>query len=82
MRICHHVHMDETTRLWGANLTRFRRFYGWTQEHVAKELEVDQSTIARWEAGLTEPRRHMKVRLADLYQTDVAILFPLTRAVA
>lgn len=74
--------MDETLRLWGANLTRFRKFYGWTQDKVAEELDVDQSTIARWEAGLIEPRRHMKIRLAELYSTDVAILFPLTRRVA
>ncbi len=72
--------MDETLRLWGANLTRFRRFYGWTQDYVADELFVEQSTVARWENGLMEPRRHMKVRLAELYQTDVAILFPLTRS--
>lgn len=74
--------MDETLRLWGDNLVRFRTLHGQTQEHVAAELQVDQSTIARWESGRHEPSRQMKVRLAEHYGTDVAILFPLTRPVA
>lgn len=74
--------MDETLRLWGKNLKRFRTTYGFTQNHVAAELQVAQSTIARWEEGQSEPRRQMKVRIAEFYGTDVAILFPLTRAAA
>lgn len=74
--------MDETLRTWGANLRRFREAFGKSQDEVAAELEVAQATIARWEAGRMEPRRQMKVRLAEYYCTDVAILFPLTRAVA
>lgn len=74
--------MDEITRLWGANLKRWRTALGHSQETVAHTLKVSQSTIARWENGLAEPRRVHKVSLAEFYGTDVAILFPLTRGAA
>lgn len=74
--------MDETTRLWGANLQRWRGFLNLSQQAVADELQISQSTVARWENGLAEPRRHHKVMLAEFYGTDVSILFPLTRSAA
>ncbi len=74
--------MDETLRRWGANLKLFRETHGQHQADVAEALQVAQSTVARWESGEMEPRRQMKVRLADHYGTDVAVLFPLTRSVA
>ena len=78
----HDVDMDETLRTWGANIKRFREAYNLSQQALADELLVGQSTIARWEAGGSEPRRPHKVRLAETFNTDVAILFPLTRAAA
>lgn len=36
---------------------------------------VRQSTVARWEAGTFEPRRHYRQQLAALYRTSVETLF-------
>ncbi len=88
--------VDETLRQWGENI-RLRRQYlnaesvlrtrdepCMTQEQLAKLLEpaVTQSTVARWEAGTQEPRRHYKRELARVLQTDVRMLFPMVRAEA
>ncbi len=72
--------MDETLRLWGTNIRHRRNALGMTQEQLAKILDVGQATISRWEAGDSEPRRKHKAELARVLSTDVAMLFPLTRA--
>lgn len=71
--------MDEVLRLWGKNIESFRIARKMGQVDLAQALDVTQATVSRWESGLIEPRRAMKVRIASVLGTDVAVLFPLTR---
>lgn len=50
-----------------------------TQERLGALMDppVDQSTVARWENGDIEPRRHYKAQLSDLFHTDGQFLFPM-----
>lgn len=45
-------------------LARRRRACGYTQESLAFELQVDVTTVARWERGLTSPQPWQRRRLA------------------
>ena len=74
--------MDETLRQWGENIRLYRETLGLTQFELGEKLEppVGQSTVARWERGSFEPRRHYKAQLATVLCTDVRILFAMTRA--
>lgn len=74
--------MDETLRLWGVNLKNWRTARQLEQSDLAERIGVTQATVSRWEGGKLEPRRHHKVALATALDTDVVILFPLTRSVA
>ena len=90
--------MDETLRTWGRNIQLRREALNadgaprdvkasepsMTQAQLGEMLEppVHQTTIARWEAGRMEPRRHHKAELSRVLMTDVAMLFPLTRNAA
>lgn len=84
---------DEELRQWGENI-QIRRIAlnadgalrigdqeSMTQAQLGALMNppVHQSTIARWEAGLIEPRRHFKAQLATVLMTDVRMLFPMTR---
>ena len=40
---------------WSAAIYRLRQSKGWSQNALAKRLEVAPTTIARWESGLSEP---------------------------
>lgn len=71
--------MDETLRLWGRNIATFRAARALGQADLAARLGVTAATVSRWEAGLIEPRRMMKVQIAQELGTDVSVLFPLTR---
>jgi DNA-binding transcriptional regulator YiaG len=86
---------DEALILWGRNIAAQRKLHTpagnlrqsgadptMSQADLAAALipPVAQSTVARWEAGRIEPRRHYKVQLATILHCDVAMLFPLTRA--
>lgn len=89
--------MDETLRLWGENI-RVRRLMldsegqprtssddePLTQHGLGDMLSppVSQATVARWERGLMEPRRHYKAQLAHFLLTDARLLFPMTSGVA
>lgn len=52
-------------------LVNYRRGRGWTQKRFAEELEVDQSTLARWEQGMKQPilKTHRK-RVAAFLNGD------------
>jgi len=74
--------MDETLRGWGENIKIRREFLKLTQKDLADLFEppLTQSTVARWERGLMEPRRDHKRRLAEVLASDVRMLFPMSRA--
>ena len=41
---------------WGERLVRHRSTLGMTQKEAARQLGVDQGTLARWERGEREPQ--------------------------
>ncbi|MGC8513832.1 MAG: helix-turn-helix domain-containing protein, partial [Acidimicrobiales bacterium] len=47
-----------------SRLARLRRMNGYTQERLAETLEVDVSSIRRWEKGQVIPRATVRSRLA------------------
>ena len=44
---------------------------GLTQTDVAVHLDINQSTVSRWEKGETKPVREYRARLAELYNCTV-----------
>jgi len=49
-----------------------------TQEQLGNELDppVRQSTVARWEAGLREPRRRYRKQIAEYFGLPQEWVFP------
>ena len=52
-------------------IQNLRKKSGMTQEDVAKQLNVDRSTVAKWEAGESMPRAQLLPRLAQLFSCTV-----------
>lgn len=50
----------------GGDAQRIREQSGLTRSEVARSLEVDDSTVARWETGARTPRGEDAVRYARL----------------
>ena len=42
-----------------------------TQKDIAKYLNIDYTTLGRYENGLTEPNIETLIKLADLFHTSV-----------
>ena len=42
-----------------------------TQEEVARELNIDRSTVAKWETGKADPRAEMLVKLSKLFGCSI-----------
>lgn len=43
----------------------------WSQEFVARHMEVSRATIVNWERGNTEPSASEAIKLADLFGVTV-----------
>jgi transcriptional regulator with XRE-family HTH domain len=56
-----------------------RKAVGFSQDGLAERLEVDRSTVARWESGETEPQPWTRPRLARVLQVSVDQLEELIR---
>ena len=52
-------------------LLSLRTSAGWSQEFVARQMEVSRATIVNWELGNTEPSISEAVKLAKLFGITV-----------
>ncbi|WP_157978724.1 helix-turn-helix domain-containing protein [Nocardia aurea] len=52
-------------------LAQRRKARGFTQESLAAHLNVERSTVVRWEAGKSEPHAGMRPKLAEALQISV-----------
>jgi transcriptional regulator with XRE-family HTH domain len=53
-------------------LRELREVNGWTQADVARELEVAESQVSRWEAGTQRPTIDHARGLLDLFDDEGA----------
>ncbi len=61
-------------------LVYYRKQMGLTQMEVAAKLEVDQTTVSKWESGLNPPLKKYRRKLAALYDcTEDELLQPLDK---
>lgn len=47
-------------------IAEMRKSSGFTQETLAKKMNVDQSTVSLWESGKSKPQRKLHKKLAKL----------------
>ncbi len=60
--------------MFAENLKKIRKDKGYTQEELAKELNVVRQTVSKWEKGLSLPDVDILSKIADILETDVNIL--------
>jgi transcriptional regulator with XRE-family HTH domain len=49
------------------SFTRARKAAGYTQESLAEHLDVDRTTVARWESGKNEPHPWQRPKIAEAF---------------
>ena len=54
------------------NLLELRKHKGFTQQKLAKKLNVDQTTISKWEQKVTKPRFDMIEKIASIFKISEA----------
>lgn len=59
--------MIDLVRVFGHNLKRLRKSYGWTQERLAERLEVHVSYIGLLERGSRSPSLETAERAAKVF---------------
>ena len=59
--------MAQTNRSKLANeISSFRAAMEWTQDELARELNVTAATVSRWESGISIPKPEHLQRIADI----------------
>lgn len=57
-----------------ARLKKLRLEYGWSQEAVARKLELTLRTYCRYEVEGAEPKLSALIKMADLYEVSIDYL--------
>lgn len=60
--------------MFAENLKKIRKDKGYTQEELAKKLNVVRQTVSKWEKGLSLPDVDILSKIADILETDVNVL--------
>ena len=60
-------------------LLTLRTSAGWSQEFVARQLEVSRATVDNWEKGRTEPSISMAVKIAKMFGVSINELLEVKR---
>lgn len=63
-------------RIWGQNLARRREALELSQQKIADQVGVRQTTYSRWENGVHEPPLHLRPAIAKVLGCSVYDLFP------
>lgn len=58
----------------GNKLYQLRSASGFTQQQIAKQLNVDRSTYSNYERAITEPDVNTLIKLAKIFGVDVNAL--------
>lgn len=61
----------EYLKILPERLKYYRTKYGKTQEEIAEELKISQSTYGNYEAGNRKPSIEMIAKIADIYETSI-----------
>ncbi len=48
-----------------------RKQKGWSQEQLAKKLNINRQTIQNWEAGIAMPDLEMVTKISDIFDTSI-----------
>lgn len=59
------VPYDSTKKTLGEKIVAYRRLLGISQEKLARLLEIDPSTLGRWERGERQPLKELMERLKE-----------------
>ncbi|MDR0364522.1 MAG: helix-turn-helix domain-containing protein [Bacteroidales bacterium] len=62
----------------GSNIKQIRELRNYSQEYVAQELGISQSTYARIESGTIIPKIDRLQRIAEILEIDISFLLNTT----
>lgn len=65
------IFLDSVNKAFASNIKNLRKQNKLTQVQLANKLEVDNTTVSKWESGIYEPNSEMLSRLATLFDTTV-----------
>ena len=52
-------------------LSELRKSNNYTQDQIAKKLNVTRQTVSKWEMGISEPSLELLSKLADVYNCSI-----------
>ena len=60
---------------YGQRLKELRNRFGYTQEELAKIMDISRSSLAMYEQGQREPSMEMQEKFADFFNVTLDYLF-------
>lgn len=67
--------MESVRKTFISNIKRLRESLDWKQRHLAEALDIEITTVGRWESGARFPDPEMIDEIAGIFEVPVSSLF-------
>lgn len=70
------MEIEQINRYVGSKIKEYRKYFGMSQEELAKKIGVGKTTISNYEVGLRSPKKTQMIKLSEVFGITIDDFFP------
>lgn len=70
------MEIEQINRYVGSKIKEYRKYFGLSQEELAKKIGVGKTTISNYEVGLRSPKKPQMIKLSEVFGISIDDFFP------
>ncbi|MCT1186043.1 helix-turn-helix domain-containing protein [Lactococcus lactis] len=72
------MEIEQINKYVGSKIKDYRKYFGLSQEELAKKIGVGKTTISNYEVGIRSPKKPQLIKLSEVFDVAIDDFFPQT----
>lgn len=72
------MEIEQINKYVGSKIKDYRKYFGMSQEELAKKIGVGKTTISNYEVGIRSPKKPQLIKLSEVFDVAIDDFFPQT----